>query len=366
MTIEKQTKIDSILNEVREGKLTPPPQNHVLKDYAVLKETEEYFKNLRYSLLEFGQLSPIYITIDKLDTENPVPIVLKGNTRLYIINKLREEGILKFLPNVEYCELPETKHAEFYAASTFIKKEFVALQKGMYGAIYLYAPVRKRAEDNQKAHVRTNMHIDTCREIGQMVGCCDKVVRLAYYLLQADNWFSQYILSESNDMSISEAKELVYYRDPELKKKIISAMKDFYEADKKANLNDGNSNSDKQYNEDEILKDEDLRKGFREVKSLYGRAKAKVLCKNLSPQEAEKRAKKKIQAANGGILPTAPKVNQAVEYVESYGNGDNNVTVDFKLPEQLAMVFSCACEQFNIKVTIKSTYNSSDELGRAA
>jgi hypothetical protein len=374
----KQQAIETILEEVRTGRLVPSP-------YCVYtsKQDKEYDEYLRCSLLEWNQLNPITIIIDGLDTDNPIPKVLKGNKRLMIINQLRKEGILTFTPKIEYRELSKTQTtAGFYATSTFIVPEHTKLQRGVYGAVHLYAGERAKAEANQKANARTNEHFDTCKLVGKKVGCCDKTVRLGYKLVQEDNWFHQYVLVEKNEMSTSDAKELVYLVDPILKEKVIAKMKELHEKDKQEAINlvelAAKSENDEAAEEEMFLKDEDLRRFFKkEGKSLYRRARTNVEFKNLTPEEALKRAKKIVQSANGGVEPnditiakgkalakakgkTSAKGKKPPTYVSTYGDGINRILVDFKLPEDLAKVIIHVCAQCDINVTIESTYSSSE------
>lgn len=374
----KQQAIETILEEVRTGRLVPSPYCEYTS-----KQDKEYDEYLRCSLLEWGQLHPITIVIDGLDTDNPIPKVLKGNTRLMIMNKLRADGILKFTPIIEYREMSETQtRAGFYAASTFIVQDYTKLQRGVYGAVHLYAGVRKQAEDNQKANSHTNEHIDTCKRVGKKVGCCDKTVRLGYKLIQEDNWFHQYVLVEKNEMSTSDAKELVYLVDPILKEKVIAKMKELHEKDKQEAINlaelAAKSENDEAAEEEMFLKDEDLRRFFKkEGKSLYRRARTSIEHKNLTPDEAMKRAKKIVKSANGGKMPNditiakdkalakangkaSAKGKKPPTYVSTYGDGINQILVDFKLPEDLAKVIIHVCAQCDINVTIESTYSSSE------
>lgn len=341
---KQQSIINTIIEEVKSGKLVP-------QSYAIVatKRDEKIEKSLRASLLEMGQLYPITITIEGVDTENPVAKVVKGNKKLQIINQLREEGLLKFEPDIEYRELSELGVKEFYAASTFILEGYTKFQKAMFGAKHLYGEIREVAEANQKANaLTTDTHIDTCKLIGEKVGCCDRIVRLAEMLLREDEWFYEFIYSEKNELPLEDAREYIYLVDHIKKAKILSAMKEMYAREKA----EAEKQSETEVNiKDEKLKD-DLRRAFKKAaKSLYRRARAKV--ENSDPETRRRNAQKSIASVTGNQTP-GDGSNQPEKYVNSYGKGKHFVTVDFKLPEALALAIHHACAQYDIDIRIDS------------
>lgn len=373
MMINQQAKINSILESVKKGELVPATYPK-----CVVKQDKEYEEYLSWSLLEWGQLVPVYISFDGLDTDNPTPYVVSGDVDLKVINELRQKDELNFEPNVLYRELSESHTAEgFFAAANFIKREYTALQKGMYGAAYLYAGMRERARVNQSANAKTNAHIDTCKEVGKAVGCCDKVVRLAYRLLTEDTWFFDYVFKDRNGMTTVEAKEFILLADPINKAKVLSVMKEMYAAECEAAQKTADATEPEKAEVEEIKEEDMFRREFKKVnvKSLYRRAKDRIYGDD--PKTIEKRTKKKVAAAYGGNLPTKEQVQaeiasqeahgtdgQPEEYVDSYGNGSKRILVDFELPERLAAVIVRACEQFGIDALIMTGAKKSTKIGR--
>lgn len=374
MNTEQQAKIKSILNKVKIGEIVP--ETH---PKCTSKPDVDYEQNLRYSLLEWGQLNPIYVCFDGLDKDNPIPQIVCGDVDLQVINKLREERLLKFEPIVIYRELiNDQKPESLFAAANFIKQDFTALQKGMYGASYLYAGMRERARANQSAKSRTNTHIDTCKIVGNAVGCCDKVVRLAYRLLQEDVWFFDYIFTNKNNMSTAEAREFVLLADPVQKQKVLDTMKEMYAKECEAVQKTAETVEPEKEETEEIKEDDVLRRFFKKenAKSLYRRAREKVY--NDDPVIKRKKAEQKVASMNGGNLPSKEQIQadfasqkangkegQPQDYVQSYGTGSRRIIVDFDCPELLAATFIQACKQYGIDAFL-TVEKPKSELGETA
>lgn len=372
---QRQFKINSILNQVRKGEIEVQLYDF---HYKVVKEEEIEF--LRESLLQWGQIDPVYVAIEDLESNKPIVRVVKGNKLLRAINELRSQGKWnKSLYVKLYNESDSAKQspAGFFAASNFARSNYSTMQKGVYAGVWICPGLRAQGKTNQANRTGVTTHVNTIVDAGKLVGVNEKAVKLGEKLVSLDRWFYTYIWEDQNDMPTRNVKDLLKYNKID-QRTIIEKMKELYESDKaKAPRNKSKSNSkvksENQKTPLDHLYDNPEEKAMKQLidsdwddpeKTLFERALSK---RNNAVRQADPQtAIGKIRDVMGGILPTKEQIqleaaaqeafgqDTPVEYVKQHGTGKNRIDVDFNLPRDLAETIRYACEVCGINVTIYS------------
>lgn len=375
---QRQFKINSILNQVRKGEIEVQLYDF---HYKVVKEEEIEF--LRESLLQWGQIDPVYVAIEDLESNKPIVRVVKGNKVLRVINELRSQGKWnKSLYVKLYKESDSDKQspAGFFAASNFARSNYSTMQKGVYAGVWICPGLRAQGKKNQSQHTGKATPVNTIVDAGKLVGVNEKAVKLGEKLVSLDRWFYTYIWENQNDMPTRNVKDLLKYNKID-QRIIIEKMKELYESDQAKALKNKSKSNSKVKSEiqktpmDALYEGDPEGKAMNQLinsdwdnpeKTLFERALSKR--NNAVSQADPQTAIGKIRDVMGGILPTKEQIqleataqeafgqNTPVEYVKQHGTGKNRIDVDFNLPRDLAETIRYACEVRGINVTIYSKH----------
>lgn len=377
MNNSKQQLINSILSQVRRGE-----KKVQLFDfhYNVESIKEEELQFLRESLLNYGQIDPIYVVIEDLFTNDPIVRIVSGYKRWFLINQLRIEGKWDkdlYVKLYKDSESDTKSPAGFFATSNFARTNYTTMQKGIFAGVMLCPGLRAQGKANQAGHEQVTVRVNTVVDAGKMVGISEKGVQLGERLAALDPWFYSYIWEEQNDMPTSDVKALLNKKNnPKIQRELIDKMKELYNDDKARELKNKSkpkakpkqiqkSPLDDIFSPEEKIEDALLNSNWEEPKrTLYHRALSKVISAIavLKPETAEN----KVRSAMGGNLPSREQIaldiaeqeafgqDIPVKYVEKHGTGDERIDVYFSLPEDLAEAIRYSCEVRGIYVTINS------------
>jgi len=384
---QKQQLTNSILNQVRKGQIEVKLYDF---HYKVVKDEE--IQALCDSLLEWGQIDPIYVAIEDLESSEPIVRVVKGNKLLRAIYKLRAEGkwdksILVKLFKDSDSDIKSP--AAFFAASNFVRSNYSTMQKGVYAGVLICPGLRAQGRANQAAQERIATRVNTSVDAGKMVGVNAKAVKFGEELVKLNTWFYTYIWEYQNDMPTRDVKELLKMNiDPIKQRAIIDKMKELYEEDvaKAAKVETLNNKPKRKKKSEDVQKTpleklyddpeekelyQLLNSNFDESgKTLFERAKCKVKTDTLvgTPDHAmgkvlgamgrkkpsKKASKKEVKASFLEALEDAFEQEKPVEYVKQHGTGSNRVDLDFPIPKDLAEIVRSLFEDRGINVTIYS------------
>jgi hypothetical protein len=375
--IKKQQLTNSVLNQVRRGEKEVQLFNF---HYNAESIKEEELQFLRESLLDYGQIDPIYVVIEDLFGSDPIVRVVSGYKRILVINQLRAEGkwnkglYVKLYKDTE----SDTKGpAGFFANSNFVRTNYSTMQKGIFAGVMLCPGLRAKGKANQAGHEQVTVRVNTVIDAGRKVGVNEKAVKLGERLAALDTWFYTYIWEEQNDMTTSDVKALLSKKsNPDVQRAIVDKMIELHAENKAIELKNKfkpkakpkqiqKSPLDDLFTPEEKIEDELLTGTWEEPKrTLYHRALSKVSSAIMvaKPETAEN----KVKSIFGHELPSREQLaldiaeQQAfgqdipVKYVEKHGTGDKRIDVHFNLPEDLAETIRYACEVRGIYVTINS------------
>lgn len=381
MRQQKQQKINSILNQVRKGEIEVQIPDYYYKVECV-KEEELQF--LRASLLDYGQIDPIYVVIEDLFSNNPIVKIVSGYKRLFLINQLRKEGkwdkglyVKLYKDNESDTKSP----AGFFANSNFARTNHTTMQKGIFAGVMLCPGLRAQGKANQAGHEQVTVRVNTIVDAGKKVNINEHAVSLGEKLATLDKWFYTYIWEEQNDMPTSDVKALLKKKsDPSEQRTIVEKMKEIYEEDKARELKNKSKSKiktrkiqndplDDLFTPEEKAEDALLNSDWEEPRTtLYKRALSKVATAKLIANPAT--AGNKVASINGKDLPDEDQIQVEINdqqvngkdaqarIVPQYGNGKKRMTVEFLLTEVLAENLVIVCKQHGIDITIFSILNS--------
>ena len=190
----------------------------------------DYISNLKSSLIEHGQLFPIFIKIT-YESDQPTVTVIKGNTRLKIINELRSQKLWKSPIKFEIIN-DNTNIYKIFSSASFVSKNYSKFQKALFGAKIFYDEIANKAKHNQITSSNGNNPINTAKEVAKICNTNEKYVCMAKKLLNINLWFYDYLYLYNAKMAILDISKLLSCKNKSLQRNIVEYMIEMYKTKK--------------------------------------------------------------------------------------------------------------------------------------